>query len=188
MDHNPQKQEPSAPNMEVGDSIVRLNECGHFYCRDCITHWLTENSTCPMCQRVILDPVPLAERRAVVPQFYWRMRRSVYILRLYGFLGNDTQCHDDSDVRNVFAFINEMTSDEVVPSQLVMAICHRIAGQPSLFDREELTRWLTAWSSRRGRDEQRHEQDGQDLAEFSEMLLNFELRRATATSLGVQST
>lgn len=34
------------------DDIVRLN-CGHKFHRDCITPWLIENQTCPICRRCI---------------------------------------------------------------------------------------------------------------------------------------
>ena len=29
-------------------------ECGHMYCYDCLTSWLSENSSCPYCRKTII--------------------------------------------------------------------------------------------------------------------------------------
>ena len=210
MEHNPQDQVVAAANMAVEDPAVRLNECGHIYCRDCITSWLTENSTCPACRRVVL-PLP----RVSGCLFLWRIVRSdcirqlhvflgdvrprqdqsnirnflaFVIQRLHGFFRYVRPRHDESHVRDFLAFIEEMTSEDIYPNDLVILLCLRVMTRPNLFARENLIRWLAALlsclNSIPDRDQQEHEQDVHTLAEFTEMVLSFERRRAIAMSGG----
>ena len=112
------------------------------------------------------------------------MVRSDCIHLLHVYLENPTQLDDESDVRNFLAFIEEMTSENVLYNDLVVAVCLRITSRPSLFARENLIPWLATLHS--GLDQQNHEQDIHDLAEFTEMVLSFQQRRATAMNGGAQ--
>ena len=35
--------------------VVRFQQCGHFFHGECIDRWFTENTSCPMCRRDVLD-------------------------------------------------------------------------------------------------------------------------------------
>lgn len=38
----------------VNPGIVRLRQCGHVHCKECIYEWLTRHKTCPVCIQEVL--------------------------------------------------------------------------------------------------------------------------------------
>jgi len=42
-------------------------ECGHIFHNRCITHWLLENETCPVCRKEILEPTDLESEEVGEP-------------------------------------------------------------------------------------------------------------------------
>lgn len=40
---------PICYNEMSGLSEIRKTTCGHLFCRDCISQWLSQSKTCPMC-------------------------------------------------------------------------------------------------------------------------------------------
>ncbi|KAF7852585.1 uncharacterized protein EAF02_012172 [Botrytis sinoallii] len=43
---------------ESHHTAVKIKKCGHIFGRRCITQWLKDNNTCPMCRRKASLPVP----------------------------------------------------------------------------------------------------------------------------------
>ncbi|KAF5867661.1 uncharacterized protein Bfra_010635lb [Botrytis fragariae] len=43
---------------EPHHAAVKMKICGHVFGRRCITQWLKDNNTCPMCRRKVLLPIP----------------------------------------------------------------------------------------------------------------------------------
>lgn len=49
--------EPSCPitheTFNVGDEIIKINRCGHYFKPQAITRWLSTNNICPVCRAVV---------------------------------------------------------------------------------------------------------------------------------------
>ena len=42
-------------------------DCGHIFHNRCITHWLLENETCPVCRKEILEPIKVGSEEVEEP-------------------------------------------------------------------------------------------------------------------------
>jgi len=40
----------------LGDEVVRLPDCGHWFHGECVGSWLSEHNTCPHCRKGVTDP------------------------------------------------------------------------------------------------------------------------------------
>ena len=41
--------------IETVNTSVRLNKCGHSFCKSCIETWFEENKKCPICKTEVID-------------------------------------------------------------------------------------------------------------------------------------
>ncbi|TGO21388.1 hypothetical protein BPAE_0222g00010 [Botrytis paeoniae] len=58
IDTSNDSEDPIIISNEPHQAAVKMKTCGHVFGRRCITQWLKENNTCPMCRRKVLLPTP----------------------------------------------------------------------------------------------------------------------------------
>jgi Ring finger domain len=44
---------------KLGERIIQLAKCVHFFHRDCITPWFARSDTCPMCRGKVTPDEPM---------------------------------------------------------------------------------------------------------------------------------
>ncbi|TGO56009.1 hypothetical protein BOTNAR_0232g00170 [Botryotinia narcissicola] len=66
IDTSDDPKHPIIISNEPHHDAVKMKACGHVFGRRCITKWLKENNTCPMCRGKVLLPAPFHLRVWVV--------------------------------------------------------------------------------------------------------------------------